>query len=103
MQPLFVSATSVGEPVEDPLDRYGVLRAELAAFSQELAARPELVALTKADLLPEDELAALADRFEAASGRRPHIISAVTGQGVDALVDQCWASLQAMIPPGEHD
>jgi len=94
-----VSASSVGEPVPDPLARYSVLRGELAAFSEDLARRPEIVALTKADVVDEDELTELADRFEASFGERPHIVSAVTGRGVDALVDSCWAMIQA----GEQD
>ena len=90
-------------PEEDPLERYHVLRGELAAFSEDLALRPEVVVLTKADAVVEDELTALADRFEAACGERPHIISAVTRQGVGVLLDTCWSRLQAMIEAGEQD
>jgi GTP-binding protein len=98
-----VSAVSEGEPVEDPMERYLALRAELAAFSEDLVQRPEVVVLTKADAVLEEELSALVDRFEAACGQRPHVISAVTRRGVDALMDTCWSRLQAMIETGDQD
>ncbi|MFO8014808.1 MAG: GTPase ObgE [Phycisphaerae bacterium] len=69
---------------DSPADAYRAIREELAAYSPDLAAKPELVALTKADLLPgEDQPRAdLAD----AIGRPVFAISAVSGAGLGRLV-----------------
>ena len=73
----------------DPLDDVDVLRAELLAFDPELATRPSLVILTKAD--------AGAERIEAARVRFPDasLISAVTGEGIDALVRRLASEVTA--------
>lgn len=66
----------------DPLDDVAVLEAELAAYDPELAGRPRLVAANKVDADP-GVLPALRAVF-------PEVIpiSAVTGEGVDRLVDR---------------
>ncbi len=75
------------EPAEDrePLADYEALRRELALFDPELAARPEVIALTKADL-PEVRAAfpALKKRF-AKKKKDLHLVSAATGEGVREL------------------
>ncbi|MDQ4094597.1 MAG: GTPase ObgE [Actinomycetota bacterium] len=66
----------------DPFADVDVLRAELESFDPDLAGRPSLVVATKIDAVPEkvDELtAALPDALA---------ISAVSGQGIDALLER---------------
>jgi len=91
----------------DPLADYEAIRAELAAYAPELAERPELVALNKIDLLPEEERDARLAPLEAELGRRgrsPLRISGATGQGVEALaaamaraLDACDAAAAGMV------
>ena len=38
----------------DPADNYDIIRRELAGYSDDLAGKPEIVALNKLDLLPDD-------------------------------------------------
>ncbi|MFH1469286.1 MAG: GTPase ObgE [Pseudomonadota bacterium] len=83
----------VPEEVGSPLERYRILRAELAAFDPELAARPELVALSQIDAVPPEELAAILASFQAA-GVEAHALSAVTGHGLKPLLDLIWQRLQ---------
>ncbi len=69
---------------QTPAEAYRAIRAELKAYSPALAAKPELVVLTKADLLPgesepRDELAAEIDRPVLA-------ISSVSGAGLGGLL-----------------
>jgi GTPase len=64
----------------DPADDLNVLRAELAAYDPELAARPSLVVASKVDAAAgrlDDVLIQVPDALP---------ISAVTGQGIDELV-----------------
>ena len=67
-----------------PAEAYRTIRRELAAYSRRLAEKPEIVALTKADLLPGD--AEPARRFAEDIGRPVIAISAASGQGLVRLV-----------------
>jgi GTP-binding protein len=67
----------------DPLVNYRTIRNELEQYSAALAGRPELVVVTKMDLTGAAETRA---RMEELLGRPPLAISAVTGQGVPALL-----------------
>jgi GTPase len=70
---------------DDPLKSYTVINQELAGFSRTLLEKPCVVALNKMDL---PEAGILADRFAAALDQTPVFkISAVTGSGVDALMN----------------
>jgi GTP-binding protein len=74
----------------DPLEDLAVIDAELAAYSPELAARPQLVVANKVDVAEGDpDAAAALERVRshcAATGRVFHAISAVTGGGLDQLL-----------------
>jgi GTP-binding protein len=70
----------------DPVSDYRALRKELQAYSPALAERPEVVALSKADLTEVKEAyPALARRF-ARSGIPLRLVSAVTREGLVDLV-----------------
>ena len=60
---------------------------ELEIYGAGLVDKPEVVALNKADTLDAEMLAALADELEAESGKRPLILSGVTGEGSDQVLD----------------
>jgi GTP-binding protein len=81
----------------DPLDDLRVIDAELAAYSPELAARPQLVVANKCELADGDPaVAATLERVRrhcAAAGRPFHAISAATGRGLDALLRDVAARL----------
>ncbi|MAE64953.1 MAG: GTPase ObgE [Phycisphaeraceae bacterium] len=85
------------DPAEgsDPVENYRVIRNELSRYSRELAAKPQIVALSKMDLLPSDE-----DRREAAAliagaiGEDVTPVSAATGFGVAPLLERCWTAVR---------
>lgn len=69
----------------DALEKYHVLRRELAAFDPELAKRPERVVLTKLDVTEvREQLSDLVARF-ADEGVEVWPISALTGEGLDRV------------------
>src|SRR5437899_11269077 len=76
----------------DPQGTYELLRREAAAYSPDLAAKPHVVVLTKADLLTPDTQH-LAIRTDA--GAPVVRISAVTRLGVAELLETLWQSLRA--------
>jgi GTP-binding protein len=74
----------------DPIENYRAIRHELAEYRQELAARPELVAVTKAEL---PEAADLHARLTEALGQPVFLVSAITGQGLRQLLEAITARL----------
>ncbi len=80
-------------PGADPAAAYDVVRGELAAHGHGLAALPELIALSKADLVPAAELEPLLaewrERVPGAVAVRG--ISAATGAGLQDLVGDLFA------------
>jgi len=69
---------------QTPAEAYRTIRRELAAYSPQLAEKPELVALTKADILPGDD--SVRREFSEAIGRPVIAISSATGAGLATLV-----------------
>jgi GTP-binding protein len=77
---------------------YKTVRAELEAYGEGLADKPEIVALNKADALTPEQLKQQTARLKRAAKKAPLVISAVTGQGVRealrALIDVIGATTQ---------
>jgi GTPase len=71
-----------------PISDYHVIRKELSAFSPELAERPEIVAMSKADLPFVQAAYEIAKPEFEAIGIELHLISAVTHAGVEALLNE---------------
>jgi GTP-binding protein len=63
-------------------EAYKTVRAELDAYGEGLADKPEIVALNKADALTPEELKQQVARLKRASKKTPLVISAATRQGV---------------------
>ncbi len=67
----------------DPLENYQTIREELVQFDATLKDRPEIVAVTKAELGGWEPVR---DALAAVSPTPPLVISSVTGQGLNELV-----------------
>lgn len=78
---------------QTPKEQFTTLLDELTSFKKELASKPQIVALTKIDLVDETAKRSLK---KMSFGRRisVHLISAVTGEGLKDLVDSMWEHLQ---------
>ncbi len=90
------------EPADgsDPIENYRVIRAELGQYSASLAEKPEIIALSKIDLLMEDaDVDALIARVRAELGIDPSVeifaISAATRKGLTPLLEACARALDA--------
>lgn len=85
----------------DPVEDYLALRRELKTFDPELAERPEIVALSKADITEvKDAYPELRDKMRA-HGVELHLVSSATGEGVDELIRALYRA--ASPPPPEED
>jgi GTP-binding protein len=71
-----------------PAEAYKVIRAELLAYDERLAGKPEVVALNKVDALARDRIDAVAAELEEACGRSVHRISGVAGTGIDTVLTE---------------
>ena len=69
----------------DPVANHGVIEHELAEHDARLAELPRILALSKADLVPEDAAAAAAGEWEERLGVPVVVTSAATGAGLDVL------------------
>jgi GTPase len=76
----------------DPASAYRTVRRELAAYSPELAAKPEVVALNKADIGLDP---ALVEALRSELGPL-HLISAATGQGLAPLIRELWTEVSRL-------
>ncbi|HET7053130.1 MAG TPA: GTPase ObgE [Solirubrobacterales bacterium] len=89
-------------PLEgDPESNYAAVREELAAYGAGLEQLPELIALSKRDLLPDDEVERALSEWRQRLGDRTSdvlAISSATGDGLDELRRAVLARLPEEAP-----
>jgi GTPase len=86
-----VDATS-----EDPVEAYEIVSGEIDAYGAGLEDKPEVLALSKVDAVPKDELKKKARALKKASGVAPLIVSAATGEGVQEVLRALAAEIKAV-------
>jgi GTP-binding protein len=79
-----VDATS-----DDPLHVYDTVRNELSAYGHGLEEKPEIVALSRADIAGAEALRSAEAELKTRAGAAPLVISAATGEGIETLLDAC--------------
>ncbi len=87
----------------DPSADYLLLRDELSAYSEDLAARPHILVYSKSDLWPPDEPFEPGAADDALARLR---ISAASGEGLEELKELCWrtvAGVRAAEEPPDDD
>ena len=84
---------------EDPLENWRIVRAELDSYGAGLAAKPELIALTKADLLDDKSRAKLVKAIAKATGEPIFPIAAPLEEGIEPLLD---AIIQGLGAPADE-
>ena len=86
---------STGDEAEfDAVRRYDALRLELERYDPALAQRPEVVVLTKLDLVDEEAVERLRARFREKTGQPVLAISAPLHEGTTELTRVLWGLLQ---------
>jgi GTP-binding protein len=87
-----VSGASGRDPVED----FEAVQHELALFSPQLGAKPQIVAATKMDAVTDDEPVERLEAHVSSAGLPFLRVSAVSGEGIDALLEAVWRHLPAV-------
>jgi GTP-binding protein len=87
-----VSSSSGRDPVQD----FETINAELRLFDPKVAAKPQIVVASKVDALDEPERAHALEQH-VSRARLPFLrISAVTGDGIDVLLEALWREIIAV-------
>lgn len=93
------------EPIDgsDPVENYRTIRKELAAYSSELADKPEIIAISKADLLggTDDDSTTAAEMFQQELGKKVVVFSSVSRSGLTPLLEACWTLLDKPEEPAQ--
>jgi GTP-binding protein len=76
----------------DPIENYQAIRRELQQYGHNLAERPEIVAVSKAELPGAEDVQR---RLSEASGGEVLLFSSVTGQGLDRVLQAAYTLLNA--------
>jgi GTP-binding protein len=84
---------------ENPVAGYAMLNEELRVFDPELAAKPQIRVINKIDVLEPERLAALRQN---APGDIL-FVSALTGEGLPALLAEMWGRFDALSPAAEPE
>ncbi|HEY0599135.1 GTPase ObgE [Brevundimonas sp.] len=85
---------------------YRIIRHELEAYGAGLADKPEVLALNKIDALTPEAREEKAAELEAVAGKRPMLVSGVSGEGVTELLRAAWTEVRrnrGEVAPAERD
>lgn len=93
---LDVSGTTQRDPIED----YLILNQELALFDANLAAKPQIVALNKIDLPDSPRIVKKVKSYFQQNQQKVYPISALTGQGLTALLKALVENLPPRMKEG---
>ncbi len=98
---MLVHVVDVAPTEGDPVASYETVRDELAAHGAGLERLPELVALSKRDLLPPEQVEAAVREWSDRLGERVigvMAVSSATGEGLDELRQRILAQLPDLAP-----
>lgn len=80
---------------EDIAKAYKTIRAELKAYGEGLATRPEVLVLSKTDAVSEEDLVEKVKILTTASRKKPLLMSSATNSGLVEVLDAMWKKIEA--------
>ena len=86
---------------EKPAEAYTTVRRELEAYGHGLTDKPEILALSQADLLDDDTRKKQSAALKKAAGKSPLLLSAATGEGVQDVLRALFAAVEKARNPEE--
>jgi GTP-binding protein len=85
----------VDATLDDPAEAYAIVRGEVEAYGAGLEDKAEIVALSKIDAVPKDELKKKMRALKKMAGTTPLAISAASGEGVPKTLRALVAEIKA--------
>lgn len=79
---------------EDYIKEYHVLLNELKSYSKKLAEKPKTLVLSKSDLADKSQIKKLTGKKIKDLSGKLYVISSVTGEGIETLLDILWGMLE---------
>lgn len=79
---------------EDIVKDYKTIRAELKAYGNGLAKKPEILVLNKTDALLPEDVAEKQTLLAKASRKKVHLMSGVSRDGVDNILNLMWQAIE---------
>jgi len=86
----------VDATLDDVADAYAIVRGEVEAYGGGIEDKPEVVALSKADAVPKDELKKKVRALKKKARTEPLIVSAATGEGVPQVLRALAAKIKSV-------
>ena len=80
---------------DNPITDYQTIQQELTAYGNGLPERPQIVALNKIDAVDDEILSLITSELQELTSVPIFHVSAVTRQGLDTLMQEIWAILDA--------
>lgn len=80
----------------DPIEDIEKINSELSSWSEELSARPQIIAANKCDAGLEEDTKARLEKWAEEHGQKVFFISAATREGVDALMQEICRTLSTL-------
>jgi GTPase len=81
---------------EDPIVAYRTIQQELTAYSDSLAIRPQILALSKIDAVDDEEIAELAAELGKVAQQPVFLISSATRTGLEPMLKAVWNELDRL-------
>jgi GTPase len=81
---------------EDPIVAYRTIQQELTAYSDSLAIRPQILALSKIDAVDDEEIAELAAELGKVAQQPVFLISSATRTGLEPMLKEVWNELDRL-------
>ncbi len=78
---------------EDPKHEYEILLAELEKYNPQLLSKARILAVSKSDTMPEDDVKKIVDELSSTYDIPVVSFSSVSGQGISELKDILWTEL----------
>ena len=85
----------VDATLDDVAEAYGIVRGEIEAYGAGLEDKPEIVALSKIDAVPKDELKKKLRALKKTAGAAPLAVSAASGEGVTEVLRALAAEVRS--------
>ena len=86
----------VDATLDDPAEAYEIVRGEVEAYGAGLTEKPEIVALSKADAVPKDEMKNKVRAVKKVAGLSPFVVSAASGEGVTEVLRALAAEVRKL-------
>jgi len=91
----------VDATLDDPAEAYSIIRGEVEVYGAGLEDKPEIIALSKADAAPKDDMKKKARALKKAAGVAPLIVSAASGEGITEVLRALVPEIKALRGDGK--